>query len=402
MRYSSGPADCAGERGAVIEIPTEPYGLNDLVSADDHIIEPPGVWTERAPASLAERAPAIVVDEGLEKWRVEDRLRANHGLSVMAGRSYEDFTSQSQSFKDMRPGCYDPVERVRDMDLDGVLTQMCFPSLAGIGGEAFMALKDPELRDWVFSAYNDWLLEEFQATAPGRLVGHAILPLYDPAKALAEFERIASKGVKSLSVPGRPQLVEGCLALIHPDLDPLWSSVEEHGAPINIHLGQTRTGGATSQMLLDPLPGQAEAYIAAAPLSCFEFLGEIIWGGLLERHPTLKVVSSEGGIGWLPYFLERSDYTFTKHRFWTKSRLDKKPSFYFHRQCYAAFIHDEAGVFARELIGVDSILWESDYPHTDTTWPRSHEWAAASLKGVPEDEYRKITRENAEAVYNLG
>lgn len=386
----------------MLEIPAKPYGANDLISADDHIIEPSDVWIDRAPAKLKDRAPKIIVDEGIEKWKFDGQLKASHGLSVMAGRDYEEYTSQSQSFKDMRPGCYDPVERVKDMDLDGVLTQICFPSVPGTGGEVFLGLKDHDLRDWVFSTYNDWLLDEFEATAPGRLVGHAILPLYDPTKALSEFERIADKGVKSVSVPGRPQLVDGCLPLIHPEFDRLWSSVESCGVPINIHLGASRPGGPTSRMLQDPLPGQAEAYIAAAPLSCFEFLSEVIWGGMLERHPKLKVVSSEGGIGWIPYFLERNDYTFTKHRFWAKSQLDQKPSVYFHRQCYAAFIHDEAGIYSRELIGVDNLLWESDYPHTDTTWPMSHQWANESLKGVPEDEYRKITRGNAETVYNLG
>lgn len=383
----------------MLEIPTKPYGKLDLISADDHIIEPGDVWTKRAPASLKDKAPHIISRDGVEMWQVEDKVTSNTGLSAMAGKKFEEYTAKAQNYKDMRLGCYDAKARVKDMDLDGVKTQVCFPYVPSLGGENFFELKDAQLRDWVITAYNDWLVEEFQAAAPGRLIGLGILPLYDVQKSVAELERIVKRGIKSISIPYYLEGVKGCKALIDPQYDPIWSSCEEKDIAINLHISSEKRGGW--EFLKNPLPGVAEAYVTSAPLSNFQILADITWTGMLHRHPKLKVVSSEGGIGWVPYFLERADHTYNRHRFWTKSQLTQKPSEYFHRQCYVAFINDQAGIMCRNLIGVDNILWESDYPHTDTTWPYSHKSVDESLPNVPDAERRKIVYENAKRVYHL-
>ncbi len=386
----------------MLDIPTKPYGTLDLISADDHIIEPGHVWTSRAPAKLKERAPKVVVsDDGTEMWKVEDRLTPNIGLSTMAGRSYEEFTVKAQNFKDMRPGCYDAQERIKDLDLDGVKISFCFPAVPGLGGESFMNIKDVELRDWAISAYNDYLIDEFQPVAPGRLMGLGILPLTEPEKAVAELRRIAKQGIKGLTIPfWLHESVEGAKPLVDSVYDPIWTACEELDMPINLHIAAGRGAGGASA-LSSGIPGMAEAFVTSAPLTNFDILCQIIWTGMLDRHPKLQVISSEGGIGWVPYFLERSDYTYEKHRYWTHSSLKQKPSEFFRRQCYVCFIHDEAGVFARHLIGVDNLMWESDYPHTDTTWPFSHDWVEKSMPGIPAEERQKITYGNAARVYNL-
>ncbi|MCH7554137.1 MAG: amidohydrolase [Chloroflexi bacterium] len=385
----------------MLDIPDKPYGKLDLISVDDHITEPGDVWTKRATGSMKDKAPKVVVtDDGTEMWQYAGKMVPNVGLSTMAGRTAEEYTAKAQNFKDMRPGCYDAAERVKDMDIDGVRTQICFPAVPGLGGESLMSIADTELRNWTISTYNDWLLEDFQGTAPGRLVGHAILPLTEPDKAVAELKRIGKMGVKSLTIPPFLDNVPGCKPIYHADYDPIWSLCEEMNIPINLHLSSRRPESAN--VLNNPMPGEAEAFITGAPvMGNFDFLALIIWTGMLHRHPKLQVISSEGGIGWIPYFLERSDYTYERHRYWTHSQLQMKPSEYFKRQCYGAFIYDEAGVALRHLIGVKNILWESDYPHTDTTWPFSHQRIDESLPGVPEDERRLIVFENTRRVFNL-
>ncbi len=385
----------------MLDIPKKPYGKLDLISSDDHIIEPANLWTSRATGTMKDKAPKVVVaPDGTEMWKVEDRMAPNIGLSTMAGRKYEEYTAKAQNFKDMRPGCYDARERVKDLDLDGVKASFCFPAVPGLGGESFMSIKDPELRHWALRAYNDYLADEFQPTAPGRLMGLGILPLNEPALAIAELRRIAKKGIRGLTIPFWIEgQVPGALPLVHGAYDPIWTACEELNIPINLHLS-TRSR-ESSNVLSAGIPGMAEAFITAAPIGNFDFLGQVIWTGMLERHPKLQIISSEGGIGWVPYFLERADYTYKKHRFWTKSQLPRLPSEYFHRQCYAAFIHDEAGVLARHLIGIENLMWESDYPHTDTTWPFSHDWVNKAMRDIPEDERRKIVYGNAARVYNL-
>ncbi|MBM4405028.1 MAG: amidohydrolase [Chloroflexi bacterium] len=384
----------------MLDIPTKPWGKLDLISADDHIIEPAHVWTSRATGALKAKVPHVVpAADGTESWQIEGKVYPNIGLNAQAGKKFEEYSAKAQKFSDMRPGCYDPAARVKDMDLDGIRTQISFPSVPGIGGEKLMQIADPEVRRLSFQAYNDWLIEEYQGPRKGRLIGLGILPMNDPDEAEAELRRIAKRGIKSLSIPAWLAEVPGCKSIVHPQYDPVWSLCEEYNLPINLHIAGGRTQQAN--FLKDPLPGQAEVFLTESSLTNFSILAWIVWGGLLARHPKLVCVSSEGGIGWVPYFLERADHAFNRHRFWMKAQIKELPSSYFHRQCYVAFIEDYAGIFARSLIGVENILWESDYPHTDTTWPFSHQAVDKSLKGVPEDERRKIVYENARRVYHL-
>jgi predicted TIM-barrel fold metal-dependent hydrolase len=385
----------------MLEIPTQPYGTLDLISADDHIVEPAHLWSSRAPARLKDRVPTIVTgDDGVEAWKIGERLVPNSGLSAAAGRSYQEFSGKALNFGDMRAGCYDPKERVKDMDLDGVLASVAFPTIAGFGGDEFMRLADAELRHALIRAYNDWLVEEYQAAAPGRLIGCGILPMNEPELAVKELERITARGIRTITVPATMVDIPAGRSLADPAFDRLWSACEERGVPVNVHIASGRRSDA--DVLRNALPGMAQAFMTSAPLANFNLLAEIIWGGLLERHPRIKFVSSEGGIGWVPSFMERADAVYKKHRYWLQSELTMKPSEYFRRQCYVAFIDDIAGIHSRHFIGVENILWESDYPHTDTSWPNSHAHAAESLAGIPADEYRRITFENARGVFGLG
>ncbi|MBI3742764.1 MAG: amidohydrolase [Chloroflexi bacterium] len=334
-------------------------------------------------------------------WDVEGLVAPNVGFSTMAGKDFDQHTSKANNFKDMRPGCYDPKARVKDMDLDGVKTSVCFPGIPGLGGERLMSIKDVELRDWAISAYNDYLTDEFQAASPDRLIGLGVLPLTEPEKAVAELKRIARKGIRGLTVPF---WIDGHVPGAKPLFDSMygivWSACEASAIPINLHFS-AKSRGATP-VLTATTPGLAEAYVTGLPLINFEILAQLIWTGVLERHPKLKVISSEGGIGWVPYFLERADYTYNRHhRTWSKGQVKTKPSDYFPRQCYVCFITDRAGVLLRDLIGVDSMMWEADYPHADTSWPFSHDRVDESLAGVSAKDRKKIVYDTAAGLYHL-
>lgn len=371
------------------------YGL---ISTDDHIIEPPDVWQGRLPRRLQDRAPRVVEAEGNEVWLFEDSKVPNIGLSVMAGRSYEDYSPKAVRFSEMRSGCYDPKERLRDMDADGVEVEVLFPTVPGMAGTLFARAKDQQLALCCLQAYNDWLSDTWCAADRRRLIGQMIVPLWDVALAVQEIHRGVGLGHKALSFPNAPETL-GLPGLGDPHWDPLWDAVEEAGLPVSLHIASGSMRGA---LPLDPGSGApAEVFITVAPSTNFTAIASLLFSGVLERHPKLRFLSVEGGIGWLGYLVQRADEVFLKHRHWTKPRISEKPSFYFRRQVFANFMDDAVGLTSRYHIGVDNIMFESDYPHSDTTFPRSREIVAERFAEIPPEETRKIVRDNAIRFFGL-
>ena len=371
------------------------YGL---ISTDDHIIEPPDVWQGRLPRRLQDRAPRVIEAEDNEVWLFEDTRIPNIGLSVMAGRSYEDYSPNAVRFSEMRAGCYNPVERLRDMDADGVEVEVLFPTVPGMAGTLFAGAKDRQLALCCLQAYNDWLADTWCAADRRRLIGQMIVPLWDVALAVQELQRGARLGHKALSFPNAPETL-GLPGLGDSHWDPLWDAVEEAGLPVSLHIASGKLRGA---LPLDPGSGApAEVFITVAPSTNFTAIASLLFSGVLERHPKLRFLSVEGGIGWLGYLVQRADEVFLKHRHWTKPRISEKPSFYFRRQVYANFMDDAVGLTSRYHIGVDNIMFESDYPHSDTTFPRSREVVAERFAEIPPEETRKIVRDNAIGFFGL-
>ncbi len=385
----------------------QPARSYNVVSVDDHVIEPPDVWQARLPANLRQRGPRI--ESGLDQdfWVIAGERRGGvGGLSAMAGRRFEDYTPKTGRFVDMRPGCYEPKARLADMDKDGVDAQVLFGSMVGFAGATFvdLAQQDPELAHACVIAYNDWLASEWCAADPARLVAQCILPLWDPEAAHAELERAVELGHKSVLLPALPQLL-GLPPLADRSWEPILSTCADAQVPVALHIAGSMARQQTAQLMDGPLShgsGVAgETLVATAPLTNFGIFAELIFSGIPARDPDLAFVSVESGIGWVPYFLERMDWTYTRHRFWTKSKLTELPSFYFRRQMYATFIVDDAGVDALERIGVENVMWESDYPHTDTTWPDSQKIIKEHLGHLPDEQRKKIIADNAVRVYGL-
>ncbi|MFN8543377.1 MAG: amidohydrolase family protein [Candidatus Binatia bacterium] len=369
-----------------------------LISTDDHIIEPRDVWDGRLEAKYAAAAPKVIEVGGEERWVYEDQKLINVGLSVMAGKKYEDYSPKAARFADMRPGCYDPKARLADMDLDGIEAQVLYPSTPGMAGQTFAEGKDKDLALRCLQTYNDWLADTWCAADPKRLIGQMIVPFWDMRLAVAEFQRGLSLGHKALSLPNDPPSM-GYPRLCDAYWEPLWDAVEEAGIPVTMHIA---SGSQKRSLPLTPGEGApATVFITVGPTANFTVLADMLFSGLLARHPKLRFVSAESGIGWIGYLLQRADEVYEKHRHWSKPPITEKPSFYFRRQLFANFLDDAVGVTARHHIGVDNLMFETDYPHSDTTFPNSRAIVTERFRDVPADEARKICRDNAIRLFDL-
>ncbi|MFN8625762.1 MAG: amidohydrolase family protein [Candidatus Binatia bacterium] len=369
-----------------------------LISTDDHIIEPPDVWNGRLEAKYQERAPKLTEIDGEQRWVFEDQKLINTGLASMAGKRVEDYNPKAARISDMRPGCYDPKERLKDMDMDGIEAQVLFPSTPGMAGQTFTEATDKELALRCLQTYNDWLADTWCAANPKRLVGQTIVPLWDMKLAVAEFHRGLTLGHKALSMPNDP-VGMGLPRLADAYWEPLWNAVEEADVPVSMHIA---SGSQKNSLPLAPGEGSpATVFITVGPTANFTVIADLIFSGLLHRHPKLKFVSAEGGVGWIGYLLQRADEVYHKHRHWAKPPITEKPSFYFHRQIFANFLDDAVGITSRHHIGIDNMMFEVDYPHSDTTFPNSRQIATDRFKDVPADEALKIFRTNAIKLFKL-
>lgn len=366
----------------------------NVISSDDHVEEPKDTWQARVPARLRDRAPKVVRVADGDAWEVNGVRGKTIGLEAQAGKKFEEYKPSGESYDTIRKGSYDPHERIKDMDIDGVDAQTIFPNV-GLG---VFGMEDTELQFACIRAYNDFL-SEFCSIDPARLIGIGLIPTDDVEVGKKEVEHVAKlPGMRGVMLPTYPRGEP----LNSASYDPIWAAAQDLNLPVHVHL---RTGDRRTAALFGAgaakLRGAVPALLNVASLANYEALSQIIFGGVLELFPKLKFVSVEGNIGWLGYFLEKSDRTYKRHRHWTRLDLPKLPSEYFYRQVYATFIEDKIGIKIRHDIGLDNLMWSSDYPHTDTTWPNSRQYIEDTFKGVPEDEKYKIVAGNAKKVYNL-
>jgi len=327
-------------------------------------------------------------------WKYEDREYPNIALNAVAGRSRENYGVDPVRFDEMLPGCWDPHARLADMDLDGVWGALCFPSFARFACTVFLDGKDKDLALLCVQAYNDFMLDEWCPVAPDRYIPLVGLPLWDPEAAIKEVQRTAAKGAKAVMFPEHPHNL-GLPSFYTDHWDGLFSAIEETEMPIAMHFG---SGGSAPAIA----PGAPLAtMITMFATNSMGTLTDLLFAPTLHRHPRLKVGLSEGGIGWIPYMLERADYVWERHRFYQNVDQSTRPSELFHRNMHGCFISDEAGVQARHLIGVDSITWESDYPHSDSNWPHSRKMAEEVFRDVPDEEVHRMAELNVRRLYNF-
>src|SRR2546421_6484979 len=357
-----------------------------LVSVDDHAVEPAHMFDGRIQAEYVDIAPRVVrKDDGSGVWAYEGREIPNIGLNAVAGRPPEEYGMEPTSFDEIRDGCFDIHQRVRDMDANGVLGSLCSPSCPQLCGQLFARSKDKDAALAILRAYNDWHIDEWCGTYPGRFIPLALPPLWDPQLMADEVHRVAAKGCHAISFSENPAKLR--MPSLHSDhWDPFWSACCDEDTIVSLHIG------SSSQLVVTADDAPIDVLITLQPVNIVQAAADLMWSPVLRTFPTLKFALSEGGIGWIPYLLDRLDWIYQRHHYWTGQDFgDQLPSQVFRERVVTCFIDDPTGVDVRHRVGVDTICWEGDYPHSDSTWPTSPETLMKSLDGVPDRRIHPIT-----------
>ena len=383
-----------------------------IISVDDHVVEPAHVWERWMPSKFADRAPRVerrgigpmkhigggVYDitwdpEGPQAdcWVFEDLVYVHKRHVAAVGYDRDEMTMTPMTYDEMRPGCYDVAARAADMAMNHVEASLCFPTFPRFCGQTFTeATTDRELGMACIVAYNDWMVDEWCGESGGVNIPLCLIPLWDAELAAAEVRRNAERGVHAVCFSEIPPHLG--LPSIHSGYwDPFFAACAETGTVVCMHIGSSSKMPATS--------GDAPVAVSATLSfgNAMASLADFLFSGVLVRFPDLRLAYSEGQIGWLPYILERADDVWSEHRAWGGVRdiVPEPPSSYYYRQVYGCFFRDQHGLDSLDRVGVDNITFETDYPHTDSTWPNTKEVAEKMMAGLPDDAIRKIVRGNA-------
>ena len=371
-----------------------------IISSDNHISEPPDLWLSRMEPRFRDRAPRIVRDaDGLDWWYCDGKKVPGTGFGFGGGQTGVRFEEGAGAnlkiagvFENVRPGAYIPEEQVKDMDIDGVDVSILYPTT----GLQLFKQPDGEFLTDIFRAYNDWIAE-FCQRASNRLKGIGIINPEDAPVAVKELERCKKMEIIGAMIPVYPSPGR---TYDRPEYDPFWAAAQDMEMPVGLHLGTERVPWRLS--------GTDEAMrpssVCNSDYSVRMSLADIIFAGVFERFPKLRVGSVEHEAAWVGHFLSRMNYDYvqrtrdqTPYRF----KQDMVPSDFFHRNAFVSFLEDPLGIRLRDIVGVDNLMWGSDYPHHESTFPRSREIIAETLAGCTEEEKAKIAGGNAARVYHL-
>jgi predicted TIM-barrel fold metal-dependent hydrolase len=368
-----------------------------LVSIDDHVIEPPDMYKNHVPAKWLDEAPKVVRNEqGIDEWVFQgQRTSTRFGLAATVGWPREEWGLDPGSFSELRPGCFDVHQRVLDMNANGVLGSLNFPTMAGFNARTFSESRDKEIAHVMLQAYNDWHIDEWCGAYPGRFIPQGIVPIWDVDAAANEVRRIAKKGCRSLSFLETPH-VQGLPSFLSGHWDPMLEAISEENMVLSLHIG------AGFDVIKRPQEAPIDHLMVLACQISAITAQDLLFGPTLRRFPDLRVALSEGGIGWIPFYFDRIDRHFENQAWLHGDFGGKLPSEVFRDHILACYITDPSGLRLRDRIGMDIIAWECDYPHTDTTWPTSPEFAWNELQeaGCSDEEIGKITWENACRFYD--
>jgi predicted TIM-barrel fold metal-dependent hydrolase len=360
-----------------------------VISADSHVSEPGNLWVERLDLKFRDLAPRVVKnDKASAPWVfVGPGL---HPLTVAgvfaAGRSGDELREHMKhGYEAARASGWDPVERLKDQDLDGIAAEVLYSSL----GIVLFNLKDFELQIACLRAYNDWLAE-FCAHNPKRLVGIGLYPL-GALPDVSEIERCARQGLKGILILASDGIDK---PYSDPMFDPLWKVCAETGMPISLHKP------LVSGLPLTPaMPTMADLQINVIHV-VEQCITRLVYGGVFERFPNLKIVSAENDVGWIPNWVHRLDHVHSKMAF--ARRLPRPPSDYVKRNVWATFQDDPLGPATWRFFGENNYMWASDFPHADSTFPNSCKVIDENFGGVPTAIVGKITFANVNQLYQMG
>jgi predicted TIM-barrel fold metal-dependent hydrolase len=379
------------------------------ISADSHVVEPADFWVTRLDKKFQDQAPRVIVKETRTGPSYAFRIPGLFDLPIVAelfaagqnvGRSgellresaedFKKFVTSSAGYETARPGAWDPVERIKDQDLDGVSAEVLYTSL----GMPLFQITDKELQGACFSVYNTWL-GEFCSSNPRRLIGLALIPMWDIPSAVRELERCAKIGLRGAEIWGN---APDDKPYSNPMYDPFWQAAQDLNMPISLHVG-------TSVMPRRPTGGTAitsrmEGFANAIhPIQ--QAITTLTLNGVLERYPGLKIVSAENDIGWLPHLVWRLDHAYRHYGSLSGIKLKEMPSYYLKRQLFGTFEDEPLNSESLKQFGADNYMWASDYPHGVSTWPRSRKAIEKDFAGVSAEVRRKIILDNVKRCYNI-
>jgi predicted TIM-barrel fold metal-dependent hydrolase len=366
-----------------------------ILSSDSHVFEPPDLWVTRIDAAFRARAPRLQRIDGADQIVIEaDQVLSGIGLISNAGARFEapETISGQGRFEDVPAGGYDPAQHLADMRIDGVAGEVLYPSQ----GLFYFRIADGALMSAIFRAYNDWLAE-FCGTDPDRLKGIAMINLDDVEDGVRELERAARLGLAGAMITEYP--------LEHrrydqPEYERFWAAAAGLGMPLSLHTATRRQGkirGAGDKTLRDASSRATKAFYPALSLC------DLIFSGVFERHPALTLAIVEFELAWAPHVLSTMDYTYRERHGEAFYRFKDglRPSDFFRRNVVLSFQEDAIGIRLRDTIGVDNMMWGSDYPHSESTFPQSRKILAEILAGVPEDEQARIVGGTTARVYHF-
>jgi predicted TIM-barrel fold metal-dependent hydrolase len=385
-----------------------------IISADDHLIEPPDVWQTRLPRRFREVGPrvemlptgTVTIHDGryteapgtsgklVPWWRYEDSFYSIKKYVASAGLEADAMDMGPITFDEMRPGCWRAKDRIKDMDVNGVEASLCFPNYPRFCGQLFLDAKDRELALLCIKAFNDWMVEEWCGESNGRLIPLCIVPLWDPELAAQEVRRNADRGVRAVTFSELPTWL-GLPSLHSGYWDTFLAACEETQTVVCMHIGS----GTRTFMTSDDAP-MAVATVMVFANSAGSML-DFLTSGILGRFPSLKVLYAECEIGWIPYVLQQADQVWIKHKWSHHTSIAGLPSDFYRGRVFSCFFKDPLGIELLDRIGTDQVLFETDYPHIDTTWPNSRAAASTIMANLEADVVHKLCRGNAMRLFGL-
>jgi predicted TIM-barrel fold metal-dependent hydrolase len=385
-------------KGKVTFLPEPERAKRDylVISVDDHIVEPKHTFEGRVPAKFADRAPHVIRKDGADVWVYDGQEFPNVGFNAVVGRPVDEWGFEPQRFEDMRRGSWDIHRRIADMDLSGVYASLSFPSfLPGFAGQRIqLSTKDQELALATVRAWNDWHFEEWYSNYPDRIIPCQIPYFLDPEVGAQEVYKNAERGFKAITFSEGPHML-GLPSMHSGHWDPIMRACAETGTVVNLHIGSSGTSPSTSD--------DAPPDVAGVLFFGYAMFATVDWlfSRVAVRFPEIKIVMSEGGIGWVPALLDRLDHMQTyASMYGTWDGIELTPAEVLLRNFYFCAVEDPTAFALRDRIGVDHILLEEDYPHSDSLWPRTQKVIGEAISWLPKDDIRKITWENAAKIYN--
>jgi predicted TIM-barrel fold metal-dependent hydrolase len=387
----------AGEKGTLIkrgEMSPLPISY-EIVSVDDHLIEPPDTFTGRLPRHLQDAAPHVWRDDkGLDFWVFEDDKVPLLGSDAMCGWERGHGYLGPVNFDEMHPAVYDIHERVKAMDVNGVRASLCFPSAPfGFAGTRFMRMKDQELGLASLRAYNDWVIEVWAGPYPDRVIPCQLPWLSDPVLAAKEIRTNAERGFTAVSFSENPEKL-GLPSLYSREWDPFFVACQETDTIINLHVG------SSSETIVPSHDSPPAVLGALFPLNGMISATDWLFSGIPVRFPDLKVVLSEGGVGWIPLLVDRINYL-GRDLDYSVDFGDLTPVDVLRRNFYFTTFSDPSTLSLRHLVGVDHIMVETDFPHLDSSWPETQDLLREQFTGIPDAEIDRMTRLNAAELYRV-